>query len=99
MANYFDVLFVGLKYWKLIDIAHIAVQGWKEWKRMKKNKFKIKMTRKEKIQTALYIALACILVAVLFGILAIKIYVMWEFSDVPISEVPSWAVWWMNAGR
>ena len=60
---------------------------------------KPKMSKKDKLRFALQVALICVLIAVIFGIIGIKIYVMWEFSDVPISEVPSWAFWWLGGSR
>lgn len=57
------------------------------------------MKKKINWQLALYIALIAIGLTVIILYIAIKIWVIMEYGDLPISEVPTWAIpWIMNGG-
>lgn len=44
----------------------------------------------------LIIILAIILLVVC---MIIKFYVIYEYADTPISEVPAWAWWWLGGSK
>lgn len=48
---------------------------------------------KEKIKIIVLTSLILITIAVVVGT---KIYVMIEFGNTPISEIPAWAYWWLE---
>lgn len=60
---------------------------------MKKQKKKIDWGMVSKI------VLLVIFIAVMVVMIAIKIWVYMEYGDMPITEVPSWAIPWLTGGR
>lgn len=45
------------------------------------------------------IALIIILIVILIVCIAIRIWVFSEYGDMPITEVPAWAIPWLGVGR
>ena len=54
------------------------------------------MKLKDKIVKCLYIAGILALLAIMIICVILKIWVVVEYGDLPITEVPSWAIPWMN---
>lgn len=60
---------------------------------MKKQKNKIDLEMVSVITFLVIFAIVMIIVVVL------KIWVYMEYGDMPITEVPSWAIPWLTGGR
>ena len=56
------------------------------------------MGKKINWQLALYIALIAVGLTAIILCIAIKIWVIMEYGDLPISEVPTWAIPWIMNG-
>ena len=58
--------------------------------------------KKKKIDwdVVLYISLMVIILIAVIVCIVLKIWVLIEYGDMPITEVPSWAIPWLtNGGR
>ena len=47
----------------------------------------------------LYISLCVIALIAVIVCIVLKIWVLIEYGDMPITEVPSWAIPWLTNGR
>lgn len=50
------------------------------------------------IKCCMYIAITILALIALVGIVVLKIWVVIEYGDMPITEVPSWAIPWLTGG-
>ena len=57
--------------------------------------------KKKKIDwdVVLYISLCVIALIAVIVCVVLKIWVLIEYGDMPITEVPSWAIPWLTNGR
>jgi hypothetical protein len=62
---------------------------------MKKSDFEDFM---DKVSDGFYIALIIIGIIALILLCILKVWVITEYGDLPITEVPSWAIPWLGGG-
>lgn len=57
--------------------------------------------KKNKIDwdVVLYISFMVLFLLAIIVCIVIKIWVLVEYGDIPITEVPSWAIPWLTNGR
>ena len=57
--------------------------------------------KKKKIDwdVVLYISLCVLVLIAVIVCIVLKIWVLIEYGDMPITEVPSWAIPWLTNGR
>lgn len=66
-------------------------------KRKKISKVKIEMII-DKFIDVLYKVMIITLILFMVYALVMEMYVLIEYGDTPISEVPAWAYWWLQFG-
>ena len=52
----------------------------------------------QRISDGFYIALIIIGIIALIALCILKVWVITEYGDMPITEVPSWAIPWLGGG-
>lgn len=52
----------------------------------------------QRITDGFYIALIIICIIALIVLCILKVWVITEYGDMPITEVPSWAIPWLSGG-
>ena len=64
---------------------------------MKKNK--IKNIGEKIVYSLVLYGIPILLVAVVVGVIILRLYCFFTYGDKPITEVPSWVWWVMNSGN
>ena len=57
------------------------------------------MKKKIDWDVVLYVSLMIIIALAIIVCVVLKIWVICEYGDMPITEVPSWAIPWLTNGR
>lgn len=52
-----------------------------------------------KIIAFIYVFILASMLFIVFGYIALQIYVFFAYGSAPITEIPSWAFWIMGTGK